>query len=55
MQLIVGLAVLISGAAYLGYVPDGMMIVDLPLPLVAGLVISLGMIYAMANFGSRKR
>ncbi|MFZ1813059.1 MAG: hypothetical protein WBO55_05270 [Rhizobiaceae bacterium] len=49
MQFIVMLAVLISGLAYLGYLPEGAMVAHMPLPVVLGGLITIGMIYVLAK------
>ena len=49
MQLIIALAILISTAGYLGLVPEAAAIAELPLALVGGSVIMLGVLYVFAR------
>ncbi|MCB1428945.1 MAG: hypothetical protein R3D34_10330 [Nitratireductor sp.] len=54
MQFVLMLVVLVSGAAYLGYLPGQLMIVDMPLSLIATVIILASAIYVIANFNSGK-
>ncbi|MCB1428904.1 MAG: hypothetical protein KDJ66_07250 [Nitratireductor sp.] len=54
MQFILMLVVLVSGAAYLGYLPGNLMVADVPLSLIAAVVILTSALYVIANFSSGK-
>ncbi|MEM7461081.1 MAG: hypothetical protein AAF362_00185 [Pseudomonadota bacterium] len=49
MKLFIALAVMISGAAYLGFVPEFDLAGIVPLSLLAGGTITVGMLYFLAR------
>ena len=49
MHIITVLAVIITTAGYLGLVPEAAAIGELPLPLLAGSIITFSMLYVFAR------